>query len=89
MSTLSGTIKDRFQKDLDLIKTLRDEICVRLHLGGMDTREAFEQLEKDAEQVTRHLSQDSRRSIDDVIGRLQKIRVTLDNLARQSAQSQR
>jgi len=42
----SEQVKERLQEALDELKTLRDEIRLDLHLGGMDLRDEWEKLEK-------------------------------------------
>ena len=39
-------VKERLQGALDELRTLRDEIRLDLHLGGMDLRDEWEKLEK-------------------------------------------
>jgi hypothetical protein len=39
-------MKERLQGTLDELRTLRDEIRLDLHLGGMDLRDEWEKLEK-------------------------------------------
>jgi chromosome segregation ATPase len=39
-------VKERLHGTLDELRTLRDEIRLDLHLGGMDLRDEWEKLEK-------------------------------------------
>jgi len=39
-------VKERLQGTFDELRTLRDEIRLDLHLGGMDLRDEWEKLEK-------------------------------------------
>jgi hypothetical protein len=39
-------VKERLEQTLDELRTLRDEIRLDLHLGGMDLRDEWEKLEK-------------------------------------------
>jgi hypothetical protein len=54
------TNDDAFAKELETLRKdvtrLRDEIRVRLHLGAMDARDAFVQIEHDVEHAAREAS---------------------------------
>lgn len=39
-------IRDEFDKLVDKLKTERDELKLKMHLGSMEAREEFEQAEK-------------------------------------------
>jgi hypothetical protein len=70
------------------LQTLRDEVRVKLHLAGMDARDEWDRLElllpdmeKEMETTAGDLSKATRttlrKSVDDVIRRLEKIRTSL------------
>jgi hypothetical protein len=56
---------------MNTLKTLRDEIRVRIHLAGMDAREAFERVERDAE---RAVGGATRSAIGQLIERLERVK---------------
>jgi len=63
--------------DADLVgtlKTLRDEIRLRIHLAGMDAREAFADVEKEAE---RAIGGSGRQALRKLIDRLERVRQTI------------
>jgi len=56
MSKATETFKADLEKDLAALRTVRDEVHVKLHLAAMDARDAFRRLESDADAVTRDAS---------------------------------
>jgi len=44
-------IQDRFQKEVEHLRTLRDELKVKIHLGKAEARDRWEELEKDWQHV--------------------------------------
>ncbi len=60
------------EEDLaETLKTLRDELRLRIHLAGMDARAAFAQIERDAEHV---VGSTSRKALSGLIERLERLR---------------
>ena len=57
-------IKHQIDERLATLATLRDEIRVKLHLVGMDAKKMFEELEHEAERVTREVSAASHQAIE-------------------------
>ena len=56
-------------KELDQLRTVRDELRVKLHLGGAEAKERWEQLEKSwsqAEAKLRRLRDESKEDLDHV-----------------------
>ena len=53
-------LKHDLAADLALLKTVRDEVRVKLHLAGMDAKDAFRRLEAEADRVTREASAEVR-----------------------------
>jgi len=44
-------LRDRLEKELEDLRTTRDELRVRMHLGKMDAQEQWEQIEKQWQHV--------------------------------------
>ena len=45
------TLRDRLERELEDLRTTRDELRVRVHLGKMDAQEQWEHVEKQWQQV--------------------------------------
>ena len=76
----AAELKDEVKKGLDHLKTLRDEVRVRLHLAGMEAKEEWNKLEPhllDVEQSAREATEASRRAVADAVEKLKKLRESL------------
>jgi hypothetical protein len=65
-------------------QALRDEIRLKLHLGGMNARDAFQRFERDAEQLAQKLGADSRVAWTNLVQGMKKLRDQLLADARKS-----
>jgi len=83
-----GSSKDRaapnlqteLRKGLALLHTLRDEVRLRLHLGGLDLKDQWEKLEPHLGEVERKaedLTEASRTAVVDALKKLERIRSAL------------
>jgi hypothetical protein len=80
MSDTANELKKELKKSLDLLRTLRDEVKVKLHLGGMDVKEQWKKLEPHLEEVEKKaedLTEASRAALAEAVKRLQKVRSSL------------
>src|SRR5690242_18488205 len=80
MSNTSNELKNELKKSLGLLRTLRDEVRVKLHLGGMDVKEQWKKLEPHLEEVEKKaedLTEASRAAVTEAVKRLQKVRSSL------------
>ena len=80
MSDKTNELKNELNKSLDLLRTLRDEVRVKLHLGGMDVKEQWSKLEPHLEEVDKkagELTDASRTALSEAVKRLQKLRASL------------
>jgi hypothetical protein len=72
-----ATKRDPLKREVDELRAevtrLRDEIRVRLHLGAMDARDAFAQLERDIEHTARDASQSAQRARSRSFARLREL----------------
>ena len=78
--TTAAELKDEVKKGLDQLKTLRDEVRVRLHLAGMEVKDEWNKLEPhlfDVEQSAKEATEASRRAIVEAVDRLKKLRESL------------
>ena len=73
-------LKAEMKRGVDLLKTLRDEIKVKLHLAGMDVRDQWAKLEPELSKVERAAEQataSSKKLMDDALNRLKALRDSL------------
>lgn len=72
-----ATKSDKLAKEIEQIRgdvqRLRDEIKVRLHLGAMDARDAFVNIEHDLDHVGREISQATRHSLENARNELKRL----------------
>jgi hypothetical protein len=76
----AAELKDEVKKGLEHLKTLRDEVRVRLHLAGMDAKDEWNKLEPhllDVEQSARDATEASRKAVGDAVEKLKKLRDSL------------
>jgi hypothetical protein len=76
----TDAIKDELKKGLDSLKTLRDEVRVRLHLAGLDAKTELNKLEPhlfEVEQAAKEVSEASHRAVSEAVARLKKLRESL------------
>jgi hypothetical protein len=60
------------------LEQLRDQIRVRIHLGGMDLRDTFEKLEREADHLVAQVPPAATRALNDVAVRLRRVAHALD-----------
>jgi hypothetical protein len=66
------------QRDpMALLRTLRDEIKVRIHLAGMEARESFDKLDAETEKLLGKAERASRDKLEDIIEKLRKVQRTI------------
>jgi predicted nucleic acid-binding Zn-ribbon protein len=82
MSDTTDELKKELKKSVALLRTLRDEVRVRLHLGGMDVKEQWNKLEphlQEVEKKAEELTDASRNAVAEAVKRLQKLRASLSD----------
>jgi hypothetical protein len=80
MSDTTVELKNEIQKSLGLMRTLRDEIRVKLHLAGMDAKEEWRKLEPqlaDIERAASELTETTSKAASEAVKRLSKLRSSL------------
>ena len=80
MSRTTTEMKQELEKSLGLMRTLRDEIQVKLHLAGMDAKKEWQNLEPklvDVERAASELSEATVKAVSETVNRLKKLRSSL------------
>ncbi|KYF65595.1 MULTISPECIES: hypothetical protein [Sorangium] len=80
MSNITSDLKSDLTKSLESLQTLRDEIRVRLHLAGMEAKDAWGKLEPtllDAEKLAEDVSETSRNALRDILEKVKEFRSSL------------
>jgi hypothetical protein len=77
MNPTTSTPKNELGNPLNILRTLRDEVRVRIHLAGMEARERWEKLDRDAEKLASRAEHASTNAIDELIGKLERLRDSL------------
>lgn len=80
MSQTTTDLKNEIEKSLGLMRTLRDEVRVRLHLAGMDVKDEWNKLEPTllkVEDAAGDFSESTRKAVTEAVERLSKLRKSL------------
>ncbi|WP_437765077.1 hypothetical protein WMF27_31870 [Sorangium sp. So ce281] len=80
MGNITSELKSDLNKSLESLQTLRDEIRVRLHLAGMDAKDAWDKLEPrllDAEKLAEDASEASRKALREIVEKVKEFRSSL------------
>ena len=73
-------MKAEMKKGVDLLRTLRDEVKVKLHLAGMDVKDQWSKLEPElfkVERAAEQATESSKKLLDDALNRLKTLRDSL------------
>jgi hypothetical protein len=73
-------LKAELQKGTELLKTLRDEIKLKLHLGGMEAKDQWAKLEPElwkVERAAQQATETSKRLVDEAVQKLKSLRDSL------------
>jgi hypothetical protein len=73
MAQTHGDLPDPFA----MLRTLRDELKVRIHLAGMEARRSFEQLDAETDKLLGKAERASRDTLEDIIEKLRKLQRTI------------
>jgi len=80
MGKAQDELKHQVQRGLDELRRLRDEIRLEIHLGSMEAKEKWEELEpriRDVETIAKDISIASRRAVQEVVDSLRRFRESL------------
>jgi hypothetical protein len=75
----SWRTNDQLEGPSLILGTLRDEIRVRLHLASMEARQKWQWLDVEGERLLHRAARISKKAIDELIGKLQELRRSLDS----------
>jgi hypothetical protein len=76
---MTTTKPNELENPLKILRTLRDELRVRIHLAGMEARTQWEKLDHDAEKLAARAERASTNALDDLIGKLKHLRDSLQS----------
>lgn len=80
MSQTTKELKYEIQKSLDLMRTLRDELRVKLHLAGMEAKDEWRKIEPtldDVERTANEFTEATQTAISEAVKTLSKLRSAL------------
>lgn len=80
MGKAQDELKHQLQRGLEELRRLRDEIRLEIHLGSMEAKEKWEELEpriRDVETMAKDISNASRRAVQEVVDSLRRFRESL------------
>jgi hypothetical protein len=80
MSQTTNELKNELHKSLSLLRTLRDEVKVSLHLAGIEAKDQWSKLEpriNEVERAAKDASEASRAAVVDTVAQLKKLRDSL------------
>ncbi len=72
------SFKEEWAKTQASLKTLRDELRVKMHLAEMDAKDTFERLEKKADAVSRDVNEVAHGTLAEVVSELKKLKDKLN-----------
>jgi hypothetical protein len=74
MGSTTDELKKEWEETQESLKTLRDELRVKMHLAGMDAKDTFSKLEKKADEVSRDVTEVGKGTLQEVVGELRKLK---------------
>jgi transposase len=77
MSQVSDELKKEAKKTIDLLKTMRDEIKVKLHLAGQEAKDRWQKIEPEIEKAGNEVAKTSKATIDELVTRVKEFKKDL------------
>jgi hypothetical protein len=77
MSEVSDELKKEFKKTTELLKTMRDEIKVKLHLAGQEAKDRWQKIEPEIEKAGNEVAKTSRATLDELVSRVKEFKKDL------------
>ena len=77
MSNVGEDLKKELHKASDLLKTMRDEIRVQLHLAGQEAKDRWGKIEPEIEKVGHEIAKTSKSTVDDLVNRVKEFKNSL------------
>jgi hypothetical protein len=78
MTTDTNKPKSDLENPVQILRMLRDEIRLRIHLAGMDVREQWDKLDQEAEKLAQRAERASAQALDELIAKLKKLRSSIE-----------
>jgi hypothetical protein len=75
---MDQTKHQEIDRDRDRLKTLRDQFRLKVHLAGMDAKDAFHEIEREAEKLEHEVKATTRRKLRALTARLETLLAPLD-----------
>jgi hypothetical protein len=69
--------KSELPDPFTLLRTIRDDLKVRIHLAGMEARKTFDQLDAESEKLLAKAERASKDKLETVIEQLRKLQRTI------------
>lgn len=73
MSTNTTETKRDFKSSFAELEQLADEVRVKLHLAGMDAKDAFHDITKKAAEIGHNVEHATEHAVNDLVARLRKL----------------
>jgi len=80
MSQTTSELKNEYQRSLELMRTLRDEVRLKLHLAGMDAKDEWRKLEPrlaEVEKAGTEFTEATCKAASELVQRLSKLRSSI------------
>lgn len=77
MSDVSDELKKELKKTVDVLKTMRDEIKVKLHLAGQEAKDRWQKLEPEIEKAGTEVAKTSKAAVDELVTRVKEFKKDL------------
>jgi hypothetical protein len=77
MSEVSDELKKELRKTADTLKTLRDEIKVKLHLAGQEAKDRWQKIEPEIDKMGQEIHKTSKATIDELVTRVKEFKKDL------------
>ncbi len=77
MSEVSDELKKEVRKTVDLLKTMRDEIKVKLHLAGQEATDRWQKIEPEIERAGNEVAKTSKAAVDELVTRVKEFKKEL------------
>ncbi len=77
MNHATEDIRKGLNEGVNELEQMADEIRVKLHLAGMDAKDAWNKLEPRLDEARRHAAAGSRKAFDDILTSFRDFRKTL------------
>jgi hypothetical protein len=78
MSQTSEELRKDWAQTKEILKTMRDEIRVRMHLAGMEAKQRFSQLDVEADKLSRDIEKTTRTAVEELVAKLRELRDSLE-----------